>query len=150
MDTQRAQRAKTDGPTQCIAAKAVIIHQGRVLLLQQSAEAAVSGALRFHVPGGIVEPGEDLQEALIREVQEETGLTVAIGELVAFEQWNADIRGEQCQFFGAFYSCTLVGDEAVSLDQESHGYAWVPEQELGNFDILEPTRTIVGKAFRHN
>ena len=52
---------------------AVLIHQGKVLLIKRGKE-PLRG--RWVVPGGTVEAGETLEQALVREVREETGLTV--------------------------------------------------------------------------
>jgi mutator protein MutT len=67
---------------------AVMVHDGRVLLIRRGKE-PLRG--RWVVPGGTVEPGETLQEALVREVREETGLTVA-----------------RCEFFGHFSDPTRI------------------------------------------
>jgi 8-oxo-dGTP diphosphatase len=135
------------GPIQCVAAKAIIVHDGAVLVLQQSSESAVDGAGRYHPPGGIVEPGEHLREALLREVKEEAGLDVEIGEVLAVEEWRVNIRGEDCQFFGVFYACTLTGESEVKLQAaEAAGYAWVTVGTLGDYDILEPSLSVIKRV----
>lgn len=55
-------------------AAAVIIQDGRVLLIRR---AAPEGALLWQLPAGQVEPGESGEEAAVRETREETGLVVA-------------------------------------------------------------------------
>ena len=52
---------------------------GRLLLIQRGHEPETG---RWSLPGGRVEPGETDQQAVVREVREETGLSVACGELV--------------------------------------------------------------------
>lgn len=59
---------------------AVVIHEDRVLLVRRGKE-PMRG--RWLVPGGTVEWGETLEEAVVREVREETGLTVRPREMVA-------------------------------------------------------------------
>ncbi len=52
---------------------------GRLLLIRRGHEPEAG---RWSLPGGRVEPGETDQQAVVREVREETGLTVTCGELV--------------------------------------------------------------------
>jgi 8-oxo-dGTP diphosphatase len=53
---------------------AVIEHEGRLLAIRRAAGIAAGGS--WCLPGGAVEPGETLEQALVREVQEEVGLSV--------------------------------------------------------------------------
>ena len=61
------------------AAAAVFDDQGRVLLVKHS-----YGPLNWELPGGAVESGESVVEAAVREMQEETGLTVVAKHLAGF------------------------------------------------------------------
>lgn len=61
-----------------VRATAVLVEQGGILLVEQR----VSATRSWSLPGGGVEPGESLEECVIREVREETGLRVAVDELL--------------------------------------------------------------------
>lgn len=56
----------------------VVIDRGRVLLLDQD----TGGPRSWCLPGGTVEDGETLEEALVREMREETGAEVEVGRLL--------------------------------------------------------------------
>ncbi len=59
---------------------AALIHDGRVLAARRSAPSDVAGGWEF--PGGKVEPGESDSEAVVRECQEELGVTVVAGRRI--------------------------------------------------------------------
>lgn len=62
-----------------VSVGAIIIHQGKALMIQRGQEPSRG---LWSIPGGCVKLGETLQQALLREVSEETGLTVAVSKLV--------------------------------------------------------------------
>ncbi len=78
---------------------------GRLLLVRRAHE---PGRGRWSVPGGRVEAGEDDGAALVREMAEETGLTVVPGPLVG--------RVTRGRFAIADYACTVVGGELRAGD----------------------------------
>ncbi len=63
-----------------VRATAVLIEDGSILLVEQKVSASVERV--WSLPGGALEPGETLEACLIREMQEETGLRVAIERLL--------------------------------------------------------------------
>src|SRR3989337_337946 len=69
----------------------VVIRDTRVLLVQRASEPLAG---QWSLPGGAVELGETLEEAVVRELKEETGLTVRVVKLVeAFERIIRDDSG---------------------------------------------------------
>lgn len=113
-----------DGSRRTLAVGAIIRDgAGRFLLVQRGREPQAG---LWSVPGGKVEAGETLSEAVIREVAEETGLDVEVGERV----WVLDIpdgRGgvfEVHDFIASARSGELVaGDDAADV-------RWVDRAEL--------------------
>lgn len=63
-----------------LVAAAILVERGRVLLTQRKRGTHLEGAWEF--PGGKVEPGEDPKDALARELREEIGVDVAVGDIV--------------------------------------------------------------------
>jgi 8-oxo-dGTP diphosphatase len=104
-----------------LSVKAVVLHQGRVLLLVNERD-------EWDLPGGRPEAGEDHRTALAREVREETGLSVEVGELV--DEHLFEVLPQRFVQIAAF-SCALVGSADVTLSDEHLDLRWVPVAELG-------------------
>ncbi len=101
--------------------KGVVLHQGRVLLL-------LNERGEWDLPGGRPDPGEDHRAALVREVQEETGLTVEVGAPV--DEHLFEVLPQRFVRIVA-YACTLATEGTIALSHEHHEASWVGLDELG-------------------
>ena len=102
---------RQDGSVRCVGA-VVFDPDGRMLLVRRANE---PGRGLWSLPGGRVEPGETDVAALVREVLEETGLTVTVGRLVGRVRIGTYDVGD--------YVCTVVGGVlAAATDALDVGY----------------------------
>lgn len=115
--------ACADGIAQLVVG-AVIVDDGRVLLLRRPAEDFMGGI--YELPSGKVDPGESLDVALAREVAEETGLTVErLGAyLGAFDYLSGSGRPSR-QFT---FVVTVTANGPVTLTEHDE-YRWHPLDE---------------------
>lgn len=113
------------------SAYGVVVKDGRVLLLKQ-----ING---YDLPGGGVELGETLEEAVVREVKEESGLDVRGPELLGAETSfykPYKTTGKYVQALMFYYACELAGGKINNdgFDEWEQEYAlgaeWVPLEEL--------------------
>ena len=105
---------------------AVIVHEGRVLLVQRGRE-PMKG--RWTIPGGLIEIGETLSDAVVRETREETGLEVEPIELVELldriHRQNGRVR---YHYVIADYLCRVAGGTLAAAD-DAAAVRWVGREE---------------------
>ena len=122
---------------------AAVIRDGdKVLLLERSPEDYLGGM--FELPSGVVETGETLDEALRREVAEETGFTV-IGidrYLGCFDYSSRSGRLTRQFNFLVTVQWTLV----VTLT-EHESFAWVGADELAEYPVSQEVREVLRRVF---
>src|SRR5262249_35100333 len=102
----------------------------------------------WSLPGGLVETGETLKEAVCREVFEETGLRVKPVEFFGiFERIMRDARGRvEYHYLLTDYVCKVVGGTLRAGDDVAR-VEWVARERLGDFEMTEGTREVVEKAY---
>jgi 8-oxo-dGTP diphosphatase len=128
-----------------VAVKALISNRdGKVLVLKQS-DPTITGHNRCHPPGGIVELGESLEEALVREVQEETGVKAKVVRLFDVGEWYAERGDDVMQFVGLFYECRIESEDFVIEESEASKAKWVGLEDLDHTDIIAPSDVIIRK-----
>jgi len=120
-----------------VATKAFILNKGKVLLIRESSAYTDSAhAGKFDLPGGRIKPGEPFDNAIIREVFEETGLSITIGApFFVNESWPV-VCGEQWQIVRIFFECSTES-EVVQLSKDHDMYVWIAPQDYTQHKIIE-------------
>ena len=116
-----------------------LIHQGDRYLLQDRVKADWRG---FTLPGGHVEPGESVVDAVIREMKEETGLTVLAPKLCGVKQFPIE-NGRYIVFL--FRTEKFVGEVVSS---EEGAMRWVSRHELGRVHTVKDLETLIDVMLR--
>jgi ADP-ribose pyrophosphatase YjhB (NUDIX family) len=124
---------------------AVIVNAGRVLLVRRGSE-PMKGC--WSLPGGLVELGETLLDAVEREVKEETGLVVEPLELIeVLDRIHRQGERVQYHYVVADYLCRVVGGD-LQAASDAAAVRWVERSEWtasGSLD-LEPVAVRVIEA----
>ena len=129
-----------------LAVSAAIVRDDRVLIVRRARTPAHG---LYTLPGGGVELGETLEEAVIREVREETALDVAPVELVGFRQAIVrDTAGRIERHFVILpFAARLIGGE-ISLNEELAEAHWLLPSELAGLKTTEGLAAIVIAAVK--
>jgi 8-oxo-dGTP diphosphatase len=116
---------------------AVVIQNNKVLITKRPENKKHPGCWEF--PGGKVHPGEDPQDALVREMQEELGVQVVVERIFDAVYY--------CYDWGAVlilsYRCTIEKGTIRNLEVAEH--CWVCPEELAEFKILPADQPIIKK-----
>lgn len=122
-DSQAQQKTAVLGRTVCYIVSAVVLNKGRVLMMR---EAKKSCRGLWYLPAGRVENNESLEEGVIREVLEETGLTFQPTSIVC-------IDSQGTFWFRFTFVGSITGGKLKSLkeeDKESMEAGWFTPQEV--------------------
>lgn len=90
---------------------------------------------RFCIPGGHIELGETIEEAVRREVKEETGLDVYDLEFLCFQESIFDESFWKQRHFIFFDFTCRTDDTRVTLNHEAEAYRWVSLDEIDDLPV---------------
>jgi 8-oxo-dGTP diphosphatase len=127
---------------------AVILDAGRVLLVRRGHE-PLKG--EWSLPGGAVELGETLAEALVREVSEETGLEILIGPVVeVIDRVHRAQDGRiEYHFVVVDYLCAPCGGR-LSAASDAADACWAPVDDLPPYRLTDQAAAVIVKAVAMN
>jgi 8-oxo-dGTP diphosphatase len=125
-------------PTQpVVGIGAIVLRRGEILLEQRGNEPAKG---QWTIPGGVVEVGESLEEAVKRETLEETCLTVESARLIdVVDQVHRDKEGKiEYHYVIIDYIVKATGEPKASSDAVA--LKWVPISEVEGYDLTPSFR----------
>jgi 8-oxo-dGTP diphosphatase len=128
-----------------VAVSAAIIRNGRVLIVQR-AQPPMRGV--FTLPGGVVEAGETLQQALVREIDEEVGMAIEPVMLAGHREViarDAEGRVERHFIILAFAARWISGEP--KLNHELAEARWMRPEEITALKTTEGLGEIIAAAF---
>jgi len=125
---------------------ALIIKDGRILLIKRGAE---PGKDRWSLPGGAVELGEGVRDAVIREVKEECGLDVEVKDIAdVVDYMSRDEKGQVrfhyilVDFYVEVKGGTLkAASDALEVD-------WIPFDRIHEYQVTKTTLQLLNKVFK--
>ncbi len=134
------------------AQEAVVTNNDKILLVRKSEDDPNNPGL-WELPGGRLKESEHVDDHVIREVLEETGLTICPGPLIDLWSWDMTWHGEQVRVIAVSRYCTLAPVAPVESIREADDYLaeqrWFSKSDLLELDIIpsqQPTIRMVVQA----
>jgi 8-oxo-dGTP diphosphatase len=126
---------------------AIIVEGERVVLVKRAHPPLMA---QWSIPGGVLEVGEMVREAAVREAREETGLIVEPGELLGvYDRVLRDgERRVQYHYVLIDFLCRRIGGELKAADDASD-VRWFTREELPPLTLAEDTFEVIQKGFAH-
>jgi 8-oxo-dGTP diphosphatase len=123
----------------------IIIEDDRVLLVKR-AHPPIQG--QWSIPGGVLEIGELVREAAVREAREETGLIVEPGDLLGVYDRILHNHEKRVQYHYVLidFLCRRVGGELLAASDAAE-VRWFTREELPALKLAEDTQDVIRKGF---
>jgi len=124
---------------------AIIIQNSRVLLVKRAHPPLQA---QWSIPGGVLEVGELVREAAVREAREETGLIVETGELLGVYDriLRNDEQRVQYHYVLVDFFCRPVGGE-LRAASDADEVRWFTRDELPALNLADDTQDVIRKGF---
>ena len=125
---------------------AIIIEDARIALVKRAHPPLQA---EWSIPGGVLEVGELVREAAVREAREETGLTVEPGELLGVYDRvlrNAEQR-VQYHYVLIDFLCHCEGGELHAASDVSEAH-WAHPEELARYELEQIALDVIEKGFQ--
>lgn len=110
---------------------------GNCLLLKRSPNSKANAG-KWEFPGGKVDPGENFEEALIREVKEETGLVVSISRLLG----ATEVELAERKIIYLIMEGRLESGKVVT-SEEHEDFRWIAPRALSGIDLVEQFKRFI-------
>ncbi len=119
---------------------------GRILLIQRN-KPPLKGSMS--IPGGKVELGEKLEDAIKREVKEECGIDVKVKDLIfVAENIQRDDNGRVKYHYVLLDFWGITEEKGIFPQKEEIGdWAWVKKEEIEKYNLWEKTKELIEKAY---
>jgi 8-oxo-dGTP diphosphatase len=114
-------------PNPTLGVGAIVVRDEALLMVRRAQEPARG---LWSVPGGKVERTEYLVDAVRREVREETGLEIEVGDLAGF----FEVIGEEDHYVILDFLATYEGDDSPQPGDDVDRVRWVPLDEVATLD----------------
>ncbi|MBI3840853.1 MAG: NUDIX hydrolase [Thaumarchaeota archaeon] len=140
-------RTEREYPSRPLVGAGAVVHRGPTVLLLKRKFPPNEG--KWAIPGGLVELGESTQLAALREVEEETGLSVELeGLLDVSSDIHSGVHGTPRFHYVLVDYAARAPAGRVELNGESSAFGWFTHSETRRLRMSEGTRQVLDLFFR--
>jgi 8-oxo-dGTP diphosphatase len=127
---------------------AVVVRDGKALIIKRAHEPRKG---EWSLPGGLLELGESLQDAVRREIKEETSLDIAVGPIIeTFDRVHRDEDGKvRYHFVIVDFVCSATDGEAVP-GSDADGVAWVRANEIDEYRVNDHAKAVILRGLNYH
>jgi len=127
---------------------AVVVRDGKALIIKRAHEPRKG---EWSLPGGLLELGESLQDAVRREIKEETSLDIDVGPVIeTFDRVHRDDHGKiRYHFVIVDYVCWPNAGEAVP-GSDAEGVAWVAADEIDDYKVNTHAKAVILRGLNYH
>jgi len=127
---------------------AVVVRDGKALVIKRAHEPRKG---EWSLPGGLVELGESLQDAVRREIKEETRLDIDVGPIIeTFDRVHHDDQGKiRYHFVIVDFLCWANGGDAVA-GSDAEAVAWVTAAEIDDYGINAHAKAVILRGLNYH
>jgi 8-oxo-dGTP diphosphatase len=131
-----------------VAVGAVVVRDGQALIIKRAHEPRKG---EWSLPGGLLELGESLQDAVRREIKEETSLDITVGPVIeTFDRVHRDEAGKiRYHFVIVDFVCWPNGGQAIP-GSDADGVAWVTESDIDEYKVNAHARAVILRGLNYH
>lgn len=115
----------------------LVVHKGKILMVKRDEPECRDAHMKWEFPGGKVDFGETPEQAIVRELKEETGVNVRVKRLLSHLEtvyWDYPWGEQQTLLFG--FECEYLSEEKRLKDHHVNDVRWVPIGEVSKLETL--------------
>ena len=128
-----------------VGVKAVILHEGKVLIVREAAYDEGTNKGKWDVSGGRIQNDEPILIGLAREVKEESGLEIKPMQVLGVSETFPTIKGELCHIVRIYYLAEALHTK-VTLGPDHDTYAWVTVEDINDKELVSSLLELIVKA----
>jgi len=129
-----------------VGVSAVIIEDGKILLVKRGNEPNKG---KWSIPGGLVNTGESLEDALKREIMEEVGFEIDVEDVACVSEEvfreNGDVK---YHYIIIDFFANIVGGE-LRVGSDAVDAKWVKLNEIDSLDVVDFVKKLVNRILRN-